>query len=230
MGIKENLTKVKEQIGSNKVQIIAVTKYATQEQISEAYKLGIRDFGENYIQDALEKISRKYHDESSTDLIKWHLIGRIQKNKIKYIVGKFCLIHSVDSFDTAELINKSAHQKDKVQNILLQVNISQEAEKAGFHINQLKNDFGKMIKLENIKVEGLMTIAPKTEDKEVIKDCFFGLKNLKNELNQEFKTSIKELSMGMSNDYSTAIEQGSTMIRLGRTIFSNEQQMRRIKN
>lgn len=220
MGIEENLNKIKEQIGNNKVKIIAVTKYAKWQQITEAYRLGIRDFGESYTKDAAEKLSLKSQFENLNDLIKWHFIGRLQKNKVKHVVDKFYLIHSVDSVELAELINKLANQKEIIQNILLQVNISQEAQKGGFCRDDLKSNFQKLLKLSNIKIQGLMAIALKTEDKKTIKDSFLSLYNLKNELNKEHKTNLQELSMGMSNDYLTAIECGSTMLRLGRVIFS----------
>ena len=223
MGIKENLNKIKEQIGSNKVKIIAVTKYATQQQIFEAYNLGICNFGESYIQNALEKISQEYHNKDLIDPIKWHLIGRLQKNKVIYVVGKFCLIHSVDSIELAELINKTANKKEIKQDILLQVNISQEEQKTGFSKIELKNNFEKLLNLINIKLQGLMTIAPKTEDKESIKECFLQLCDLKNELNKQYSSeiSLNELSMGMSNDYLTAVECGSTMVRIGRALFKD---------
>jgi len=217
--IKENLIKIKEQIDNLDVKIIAVTKYTNQEQIFEAYNLGIRDFGESYLQDAIEKISKKYQNENQNDLINWHFIGRLQKNKVKGVVGKFFLIHSVDSFELAELINKVANGNKLIQDILLQVNISEEKTKAGFSQNELKDVFGKLIQLPNIKIKGLMTIAPKTDDKELMKDCFLSLSDFKNELNEKFMTDLKDLSMGMSNDYKVAIECGATMIRIGKGLF-----------
>ena len=220
MGIKENLTKIKEQIGSNKVKIIAVTKYADWQQVLEAYDLGIRNFGESYVQDAIEKLSRKFQSENSNDLIQWHLIGRLQKNKVKYVVGKVSLIHSVDSVELAEIINKLADSKGLTQNILLQVNISQEAQKAGFSKDELKNSFRNLLNLTNINIQGLMTMAPKIEDERIIKGCFSGLRNMRDELNKENLCDMSELSMGMSNDFVTAIGCGSTMIRIGRAIFN----------
>ena len=221
MVIKENLIKIKEQIDNINVKIIAVTKYADQEKIFEAYNLGIRDFGESYLQDAIEKISRKSQYENPDDLINWHFIGRLQKNKVKQTVGKFCLIHSVDSLELAELINKYADGNKLVQDILLQINISEEKTKAGFSQEQLNNLFGKLIRLPNIKIKGLMTIAPKTDDKELIRNCFSNLSSLKEELNKKFMTDLKELSMGMSNDYKTAVECGSTMLRIGKGLFED---------
>ncbi len=219
MTIKENLIKIKEQIDNLNVKIIAVTKYANQEQIFEAYNLGIRDFGESYLQDAIEKISRKSQYEDPKDLINWHFIGRLQKNKVKQVVGKFYLIHSVDSLELAELISKVADGNKLIQDILLQVNISREETKTGFTREYLKDSFGKLIKLPNIRIKGLMTIAPKTDDKNLIRECFSSLSNLKEELNRNLMTDIRELSMGMSNDYKTAVECGTTMLRIGRGLF-----------
>ncbi len=232
MGIKDNLEKIKEQIGSNKVKIIAVTKYAAQQQVFEAYNLGIRDFGESYIQDALEKISGEYHNKDLNNPIQWHLIGRLQKNKAKHVIGRFSLIHSVDSIELAELINKIAGEREIKQDILLQVNISGEEQKAGFNKIELKNDFEKLFKLTNIKAKGLMTIAPKTEDKKLIRDCFLELSSFKDERNKQYSNEInlKELSMGMSNDYPIAIECGSTMVRIGRALFGQNKVLELYKN
>ena len=221
MGIKENLIKIKEQIDNINVKIIAVTKYANQDQIFEAYNLGIRDFGESYLQDAIEKISKQSQYENPKDLINWHFIGRLQKNKVKQVTGKFCLIHSVDSLELAELINKYAEVNKLVQNVLLQVNISGEETKAGFSREELKNLFGKLVQLPNVKTKGLMTIAPKTDDKDLIRKCFSNLSNLKEELNKNFMTDLKELSMGMTSDYKTAIECGATMIRIWKGLFKD---------
>lgn len=221
MSLKENLEKIKEQIGNYMVKIIAVTKYATQEQIYEAYRLGILDFGESYLQDALVKLSQKYQDKNFKDSVKWHFIGRLQKNKIKKVVGTFFLIHSVDSFELAENISKEAAKKNLIQNILLQVNISSELTKGGFKPVELKNNFEGLKKLKNINIQGFMTIAPKTEDKEIIKNHFSGLSMLKQELNNKYNAPLKELSMGMTDDYKIALGCGATMIRIGRGLFKN---------
>ena len=216
MEIKENLRQIKEQIDNINVKIIAVTKYASQEQVFEAYKLGIRNFGESYLQDALERISKKYSEDQS-DNINWHFIGRLQKNKVKHVVRKFCLIHSVDSLELAELINKYAKSQSFIQDILLQVNVLKEQTKAGFSVQEIRETFGKLIDFPNVNIKGLMTIAPKTDDKDLVRECFTTLSNLKTELNH---SSMSELSMGMSNDYLIAIECGATMIRIGRKLFN----------
>lgn len=221
MSIKENLSKIKEQIGNSRVKIIAVTKYANDDDIYEAYKLGINNFGESYIQDAIEKISRINSIPSFKDEIKWHFIGRLQKNKAKHVIGNFCLIHSVDSLELAELINRISGERKIIQDVLLQVNISGEASKAGFQKDELKSVFGKIKELANIKTLGLMTIAPNSDDDNLKRDCFLKLKDLKDELNRNCFADLKELSMGMSNDYKIAIDCGATIIRIGKAIFKD---------
>ncbi len=221
MSIKENLSKIKEQIADDKVKIIAVTKYASDEETYEAYKLGIRDFGESYAQDALERISRKIADENFQKKANWHFIGRLQKNKAKYVVGSFSLIHSVDSFELANLINRLAFEKNIVQDILLQVNISGEISKAGFKEDDLNQVFDQFKDLTNIKILGLMTMAPNTEDEKLIENSFKKLKVLRDSLNEKYSISLSELSMGMSNDYKIAVKCGATMVRLGRAIFKD---------
>ena len=221
MSIQENLSKIKEQIGYSRVKIIAVTKYASDDDIDEAYKLGIKNFGESYIQNAIEKISRKSSAKDFKEEVKWHFIGRLQKNKAKFAIGNFSLIHSVDSQELAELINRISGERKIVQDILLQVNISGEVSKAGFKEDDFKSVFEKIKDLPNIKILGLMTIAPNSEDDNLIRDCFLKLKDLKDEVNKKYSVNLKELSMGMSNDYKIAIECGSTMVRIGKAIFKD---------
>lgn len=222
VGIKENLTKIKEQIRNNNVKIIAVTKYASDEQIVEAYNLGIRDFAESYAQDATSRIS-KLASLKIQDSINWHFIGRLQSNKVKKIVGKFCLIHSVDSLELAKIINNTAYKAEVVQDILFQVNILNEETKAGFKEEEVISLFKwpELNKLVNIKIKGLMTIAPKTDDQSIIKKCFMRLSNLKSELENKYMIKLNELSMGMSNDYLQAVHCGSTMVRIGRRLFQS---------
>jgi len=217
--IEENLKKIKEQIGNNNVKIIAVTKYATDEQVIKAYSLGVQNFGESYVQSALKRIKELFPSEKT---INWHLIGRLQKNKVKHVINNFHLIHSVDSYELAEAINNCAIKKNSIQKLLLQVNIVQDPTKAGFSIDSLLKQFEEINNLSNIEVIGLSTIAPHTSDENLLKSCFMGLANFKDEINDKFQCNLNELSMGMSNDYKVAIQCKATMIRIGRAIFSNK--------
>lgn len=215
MGVKENLRSIKEQIGNNNVKIIAVTKYADTFQLLEAFEEGIRDFGESYVQDALKKFEVLNFDSS----VKWHFIGRLQKNKVKFVIQKFYLIHSVDSLELASYISKKTTERKIIQDILLQVNISGEGTKAGFNKKEIKDLFEKLAVLPSLKIQGLMTIAPETGDKKMIKKYFCELADLRDQINQTYQANLKELSMGMTNDYKIAVESGATMVRIGRAIF-----------
>lgn len=218
MGIKENYQNIREK--TPKARIIAVTKNIGPEKILEAYNSGIRDFGENRIQD-IEKKRADLPEEIDKSVV-WHFIGHLQTNKVKNVVGKYEYIHSVDSVKLAKYISEAAKSLKITQSILIQINIAEEETKYGFTTEQIKKEFGEILGLDSISIKGLMTIAPNTQDKEIQKEVFKGLKDLRNSLETEYKTSIPELSMGMSNDYEVAYEQGATIIRLGYAIFKNK--------
>lgn len=205
------------EVNTEKVKIIAVSKYVDTEQIIEAYKAGIRNFAESKIQDAEDK--RKNLPQEIEKDIRWHFIGHIQSNKVKKITGNYEYIHSVDSLKIATLINEEAAKIGKKQKILIQVNIAEEETKFGFGVEKVKEVFAELIKLDSINVEGLMTIGPNTEDTGLIRATFRELKSLRDSIQEKYSCRIPELSMGMSNDYKLAIEEGSTMIRLGRILF-----------
>lgn len=216
--VKDNLQKVQEKVAPYNVKIIAVTKYYNEEKLLEAYEAGIRDFGENRVQDALEKFA-KLPDEVKSNSF-FHLIGHLQSNKVNKAVGNFDFIHSVDSLKLAEMINKRAEELGIVQKVFLQVNNANEEQKSGFEVEQLKKDFAKIIQMQNIKVEGLMNIAPFGLEKEELSHLFNGVKNLQLELKSEYDCEMGELSMGMSGDYEIALEAQATYIRLGRILFN----------
>lgn len=216
--VKDNLHKVQEKIAPYNAKIIAVTKYYNEEKLLEAYEAGIRDFGENRVQDALEKFA-KLPDEVKSNSF-FHLIGHLQSNKVNKAVGNFDFIHSVDSLKLAEMINKRAEELGIVQKVFLQVNNANEEQKSGFEVEQLKKDFAKIIQMQNIKVEGLMNIAPFGLEKEELSHLFNGVKNLQLELKSEYDCEMGELSMGMSGDYEIALEAQATYIRLGRILFN----------
>jgi pyridoxal phosphate enzyme (YggS family) len=217
--VAANLAKVREAIDDQAVRLIAVTKHATNAQIEEVFSLGVSEFGESRIQDALKK-----RDELPPHVAlnsNWHFIGHLQSNKVKQAVGNFALIHSVDSLSLAEEVSRIACQKGTTQSILLQVKILADDSKSGFTKEELRKNLSTILALPSIKVEGLMTITPLTNDVKLWHDSFSGLSTLRDQLNREFSISLKELSMGMSDDWREAIICGSTMIRLGRAIFGN---------
>jgi len=214
MGIRENIEKIKNEIGSS-VTLIAVSKTKPVSAVLEAYDCGQRDFGENKVQELVDKIPQLPSD------IRWHLIGHLQRNKVKYIVDKVYLIHSVDSLRLAEEIEKQAASRGITVNILVQVNISHEESKFGIDKEEVFGLIRNISTMPHIRIKGLMTIAPFTEDPETVRPVFRKLKNLSIDIKglniDNVSTDI--LSMGMSGDYMTAIDEGSTMIRVGTSIF-----------
>ncbi len=200
---------------------IAISKYASDAEVLKAYKEGQRDFGENYVLAALARIDRL---AALMPEARWHLVGHLQTNKVNKAVANFALIQSVDSMKIAELIAKRAVVLGIEQAVLLQINISAEESKSGFSKEEILKEFPKLIKLKGIKIEGLMTIAPQLDvetEQQQITEVFKSLADLKRVLETNYKYQLKELSMGMSNDYLLAIQQGSTMIRIGRSFFEN---------
>jgi pyridoxal phosphate enzyme (YggS family) len=217
--IRENIDFVQNEIAEavkrsgreDNVTLIAVTKTVPCERIQEAYDTGCIIFGENRVQEMMEKY------DSFPDAT-WHLIGHLQKNKVKYVVGKAKLIHSVDSFELAEEINRIAEKKNLVQDILLEVNISGEITKYGLTTEEIKDIIIKIRELGHIRVKGIMTMAPLTEDKDYVRWVFKEAKKLFDLLKQQ-SSSFDTLSMGMSSDFALAVEEGATMVRVGSLIF-----------
>lgn len=221
--IKENLEEVRKKIcesakncGRNEtgVKLIAVTKTYGAELINEAIDCGVTDIGENRVQEIMGKYD-------SVKPCRWHLIGHLQKNKVKYIIDKVELIHSVDSFELAKEIDKHAKKIDKVQRILLEVNVSGEESKFGIEPKNCEDLCRRISELGNVKIEGLMTIAPFVDDESVLEDVFKGLKNLAEKIEKLSieNVSMSELSMGMTNDFPIAIKNGATFVRVGTGIF-----------
>lgn len=221
--IKEQYLKTKEQVKESRakspygqdVTLIAVSKTHPVSDLMEAYEAGARDFGENKVQELTEKIPRMPED------IRWHMIGHLQRNKVKYIVGKVFLIHSVDSLRLAEEIDKESKKAGVISDILIQVNISHEETKFGTDKEEAVRLVKDVSLLPNIRVKGLMTIAPYTEDPEENRAYFRSLKNLSidiDALNID-NISMDFLSMGMSGDFIVAIEEGANLVRVGTNIF-----------
>ncbi|MDD5108076.1 MAG: YggS family pyridoxal phosphate-dependent enzyme [Candidatus Omnitrophica bacterium] len=213
--IKDNIEtvrrKIKEvcvRIGTDpeKITIVCVTKGRPVSQIQEAARLGFKDIGENRVQEALQK----YEEIPG---VKWHMIGHLQSNKVKEALKVFDLIHSVDSVSLAQEINKQALKINKIQDILLEVKTSPESAKFGFSPQDLTSACAEIKELENVKIKGLMTIAPVVENSQQARPFFSELKRLRDKLNPDWL-----LSMGMSDDFEVAIEEGANIIRLGRAI------------
>ncbi len=198
------------------VLLCAVTKTHTAEEINEAIRAGVTDIGENRVQEILDKYDKVLP-------VRWHMIGHLQTNKVKYIIDKVCLIHSVDSFHLAEEIDRRAEQHGIVMDILVQVNAACDEAKFGVDIGAAESLVKKILsECRNIRVRGLMTIAPYAEDPEEIRPYFRSMRQLYDRLSEEIShpsMDFKYLSMGMSNDRIVAVEEGSTVIRVGTAIF-----------
>ena len=222
--LAENLRQVEQRIENackranrqrNEVTLIAVSKTKPISMLEEIYKEGIRCFGENKVQELTEK-----YDQLPTD-IKWHMIGHLQRNKVKYIINKTELIHSVDSLRLVETINQEALRKDVIANILIEVNVAEEESKFGLNINNVIPFIEKIALLPNIHIKGLMTIAPYVKNPEENRPVFRRLHKLSVDIDAKNidNVNMSILSMGMTNDYEVAIEEGATMIRVGTGIF-----------
>ncbi len=211
--IQENLQNIKATLPKN-VTLVAVSKTKPVEDLQEAYNAGQRIFGENRIQEMAEKYELLPKD------IKWHMIGHLQSNKVKYMAHFVDLIHGVDKFSTLKEINKQAKKHDRVIHCLLQAKIAEEDSKFGLSFDEIENILAseKLKDLVNIKIVGLMGMATFTDDKQQLHKEFSSLKNLFDKLKTD-NQNLKTLSMGMSGDYQIAIENGSTMIRVGSSIF-----------
>ncbi len=211
MGNKEN---IKSKIGDAK--LIVVTKNQDVDTINKIIEDGVTDIGENRVQVLIDKYPKLKND------VIIHFIGHLQRNKVKYIIGIANLIQSVDSLRLAEKINIEAGKKGIVQNILIQVNIAKEPQKYGFEVEMLDEAFEEISKYENIRVEGLMLIAPDTKNLSELKTYFKKMKVLFDYYANNTYNNIymNYLSMGMSNDYQLAVENGSNMVRIGRAFFA----------
>lgn len=226
MEITEALSAVQERIkiaavkagrDSDNIKLVAVSKTVELPVIIEAVKSGVSILGENRVQEAREKISN-FKIRLPDVEVKWHLIGNLQKNKAKTAVLLFDLIHSVDSEGLADELNKQAGKKGKKQSILIQVKLTEEAAKHGISEEKVFELFEQINRMDNLKIKGLMTMPPFFSDPEKTRPYFVRLRQLADRLT-ETGHKINELSMGMSNDFETAIEEGATMVRIGTAIF-----------
>lgn len=200
---------------TEEVTLIAVSKTKPVEMLQEAYDAGARVFGENKVQEIMDK-----YDKLPSD-IKWHMIGHLQRNKVKYIIDKVAMIHSVDSLRLAQTIENEAAKKDLCMPILIEVNVAEEESKFGLTVEEVIPFLEEISAYPHIQVQGLMTIAPFVEDPEENRDVFRKLKKLSVDIAAKNINNItmSVLSMGMTNDYQVAVEEGSTMVRVGTGIF-----------
>ncbi|OBR94931.1 hypothetical protein CLRAG_12690 [Clostridium ragsdalei P11] len=214
MSIEQNLNRIEEELKDKNVTLVAVSKTKPIEDVQEAYDAGIRDFGENKVQELTNKIPNLPQD------IRWHLIGHLQRNKVKYIVGKVYLIHSLDSIRLLNELEKHYKDQKLIANTLIQINIGLEESKTGLPLEELEDLLNACENCTNVKVKGLMAVIPKGDEESCknyfrkLKDIFDGLK--KRKFNN---ISMNILSMGMTHDYKIAIKEGATLVRIGEGIF-----------
>ncbi len=222
--LAENLQNVENRIQAacaranrerSEVTLIAVSKTKPVSMLNEVYAEGIRCFGENKVQELTEKYDKLPRD------VKWHMIGHLQRNKVKYIIDKATLIHSVDSVRLAETIEQEAAKKDVIVPILVEVNVAEEDSKFGLKVNEVLGIIEEISRFPHIRIKGLMTIAPYVENPEENRPVFARLRKLSVDIAEKNidNVSVEILSMGMTNDYEVAIEEGATMVRVGTGIF-----------
>jgi PLP dependent protein len=200
------------------VAILPVSKTFPASIVREGYDAGLRTFGENYVQEALAKMAELPSD------IEWHMVGHLQSNKARQVIGKFTLIHSLDSVHLAGALEKQAAKAGLQQPVLLQVNIADEETKFGFDPDALIDAAGEISELDHLQPRGLMTIGPLDAKPEDVRWVFRELRELRDKVQAQLpELSLSELSMGMTGDFETAIEEGATIIRIGRAIFGERQ-------
>lgn len=224
--MKEKLEMIKKEMEESAIKsgrkveditLIAVSKTYPLASIQEAITLGCKDFGENHVQELVQKM------DELNESVHWHLIGHLQTNKVKYIIGRTTLIHSVDRLKLAEEIEKQSAQKGYITDILIEVNVAKEASKHGFLVEEVIPIMAELAKMKHIRVRGLMTVAPFVANPEENRPIFRKLYDLSVDIQKQKFDNISSdiLSMGMSNDYKIAIEEGATMVRIGTAIFGN---------
>ncbi len=224
MSIQENLNEIKANIAAScekagrkaeDVTILAVTKTIDADRINEAVSLGLRDLGENRVQELISK-----YDDIKGD-VRWHLIGHLQKNKVKYIADKVCMIHSVESYSLMEEIEKQCSKIDKIMDILIEVNVSGEESKTGIKPSEVLDYVTKASGYPHIRVKGLMTMAPFDAENDELHQIFSKLYEISVDISSKKldNVSMEHLSMGMTNDYPIAVEENSTIVRVGTGLF-----------
>lgn len=216
--IRKNLNEIRERIVPFKPNIVAVTKYFDETAIVAAYACGLRDFAESRTVEAIEKIYRLPSEIRETS--RFHFIGHLQGNKVRKTVENFDLIQSVDSLKLAVKISDVASGIGKVQDVLLQLNNANEIQKFGFSKPELFENFSKILCLPNVRVKGLMSMSPLGADEALVRGLYSEISRIKSELEAKFDCVLSDISMGMSQDYVIAAQEGATMLRIGRKLFS----------
>jgi len=220
--IAESLERVREQIAQaaakagrapDEVELVAITKTHTAEKVHEAIQAGQNLFGESRVQEARTKIPEL------PSAIRWHFVGHLQKNKIRHALPLFEMIHSVDSLALAQEVNRIAEEEGMHPRVLLEVNLAGEGSKFGFPPDKLSDQMEELLALPRLSIEGLMTIPPLAEEAEASRKHFVQLRELRDALEKEFDMKLPRLSMGMTNDFPVAVEEGATLVRVGTAIF-----------
>ena len=228
--VAENLKRVREQImdvalkagrSADEIELVAITKAHPAEQVREAIDAGQTIFGESRVQEARVKIPELPSN------IRWHFVGHLQKNKIRHALPLFELIHSVDSIPLAQDVNRIAEQDGLHPRVLLEVNVAGEGSKFGFFPDKLRAEMEELLALPRLSVLGLMTIPPIAEEAEASRKYFVQLRELRDRLQTEFDVDLAQLSMGMTQDYTVAVEEGATLVRVGTAIFGERSKQRR---
>jgi hypothetical protein len=222
MGIAENLERVRQQIAEaaakagravNEIDLVAVTKTHPAEKVREAVEAGHTLFGENRVQEARAKIPEL------PSHLRWHFVGHLQKNKIRHALPLFELFHGVDSLVLAQEMNRMAAEEGVHPCVLLEINVAGEGSKFGFKAQTLRGEMESLIALPRLSIEGLMCIPPAAEEAEASRKFFVQLRELRHSLEKEFDVKLPHLSMGMTNDFPVAVEEGATLVRVGTAIF-----------
>lgn len=229
--VESRIAAAAERVGRDPadVQLVAVTKTVSAHIVRAAWELGLTDFGENRVQEAVEKIPLVFPEMTaapgSEPRAVWHMIGHLQRNKVKWVVPLFTLIHSVDSLHLAREIDKRAGSAERQMPILLEVNVAGEESKFGFVPDDLMELVPRIADLAHVDIQGLMTVAPLADDAESVRPHFTRLRRLHDELQATFPDiAWQHLSMGMTDDFEVAIEEGATLVRVGRAIFGERQE------
>ena len=224
--VDERISEACERAGRRRdeVLVVAVTKTHPPEVVLEAIEIGLRDFGENYVQELLAK--RQVVEAQTSEPLRWHFIGHLQRNKVKYLVDFCHLIHAVDSAKLADEIEKRAGRAGRRQPVLIEVNVSGEASKFGVRPEELKGLVEHILGLEHVELQGLMTMAPYSEDPENSRPIYARLREIAETLVAEGvpRENMRHLSMGMTQDFEVAVEEGATIVRIGTAIFGPRQQ------